>query len=117
MPAVGALDNPAPGRVARVRRRGRRRGLSAPPLVWGMDEVAPGCGRLPRLVKVEALVPTQVLRGASGGTGPPDHDAVQGGFGRLHVGAVGGAEPRAQGGAAAIAQHMALGALLAPIGR
>src|SRR4051794_11419804 len=117
MPAVRAFDDPAPGRVPSLGRRGRGRGLPATALMGRMHHVAANLSGLARLIVVEAFVPTQVLRVAGRGPRPRDYHAVQGGFGQLHIGAVGSAEDHAQGSAAAIAQHMPLGAPLAAIGR
>src|SRR5947207_4261245 len=77
MPAIGALDAPAPRGVTRCPRRGgsgRRRGA---PLARRMQLVAARLGRLVGSGVVEALIPAQVLGMPGGRGGARDHDAVQ----------------------------------------
>src|SRR5918997_234071 len=74
-------------------------------------------GQGARLVVVEALVEAEVLRAAARRPGPPDRDGLEGGAHQLVVVAVGPADRRPEGHAAAVGQHRALHPALAPVRR
>jgi hypothetical protein len=117
MPAVCALDDPAPRRVA-AGLGGRGSGpFPAASLAGRMQPIAARLGRLIGVREVEALISAQVLGVPGGRGGARDHDAVQGGFRPLHVGAIGGAEHHAQRCPPPVAQDVPFGAQLAAIGR
>jgi site-specific DNA recombinase len=110
------LHHPAPRRGAAAGRRGRRGGLPARAAAGGVDGVAPRGGGAIGFGVVEAFVPAQVLGPGRGRLRPRHDDRVEGLRRHLHVGPVGRAEHDAQGGAPAVAEHVALGAQLPPVG-
>src|SRR5829696_201632 len=77
VPAIGAFDDPAPGRVAGGPCGDGSARLPAPPLARRLQSIAPRLGRLVGCRVVEALIPTQVLRVPGGRGGALDDHAVE----------------------------------------